>query len=160
MNHLRKFKHFNNQNIDIKIEDIEDIFSGVFDCGLKLNDCFVGVHLYPPKGYDIYSTKEYTLSAYRDKDAKSFKSFSVRLYPKDHDFVFDDDLFTELDLSIEIMENKYSMKFAIIQVRTPEGIWMTSISKFREWFYDLSKEEKEKFKVTSYLDIIFNTECV
>ena len=52
------------------------------------------------------------------------------------------------------------MKFAIIQVRTPEGIWMTSISKFREWFYDLSKEEKEKFKVTSYLDIIFNTECV
>lgn len=156
MKRLQKFNHFNNKSIEIKIEDIENIFSGVFDCGLKLNDCFTGIDMYPPKGYDVYSTKEYIKN--KDRDPKRFESFSVRLYPKYHYFIFDNDIFTELELSIQIMESKYSMKFAIIKLRTPDGIWMKSISKFREWFYNLSKEEKEKLKVASYLDIIFNTE--
>lgn len=148
---IKKFENF-----DESVDDIEDIFNGVLDCGLSVKDCFTGNNIdIKFKFAEYYNFKDITPAEFSNYDIGSFKSIVVRLDSNDFDFEIDIDVFKELEFSIKMMEDKFKVEFRYLYLRTPEGLWFKTPSVFKNWFVNLSDSQKRKLELVSYLDVIF-----
>jgi hypothetical protein len=159
MKHLEKFKLFEmrNSDLDITPEEVNDIFIGIQDFGLKFEDIFIGNSL-SIGDFDVV-TDHRQFGEIKDV----YRSLSVRLKSTiKNDFVIvEDGFYEEVKYSVAHLENQFSLKLNHIYLRTPNGIWFrnfdimnkyTNKSKSPEVIYN---PKTISVKYASYMDLAF-----
>ena len=126
MKHLKSYKIFESlKEEDIKQEEIQDIFIGVQDSGLKVDDIYMGNALSIGDREIVSDHNEFeTILGPDGHYVGSYKSFSIRLKAIDKNyFRFDDDLFIELKSAIGHVESEFALQLGSIYLRTFDGVW-------------------------------------
>lgn len=171
MNHLKTYKSFINEELDIDIDsaagqkmvqEISDIFVHVKDCGLEVADVYSGHALSMGEKEIVTDHIEFeTILGPHGKYVGSFKSLSIRLktYKKDDtdrpNFYIDNDLYSELESAISHTESQFNLKLSSIYLRTGSGVWFSSVKRMKRYIDELPFAKKSALRWVSHLDLTF-----
>ena len=156
MKHIKSYKLFESlKEGDIKQEEIDDIFIGVQDSGLKVDNIYIGNALSIGDREIVTDHREFeTILGPDGHYVGSYKSFSIRLKAID-DFRFDDDLFVELKSSIGHVESEFNLQLGSIYLRTFDGVWFNNVDTMEKYINDLPFAKRSSLRHVSYLDLTF-----
>lgn len=158
MKYIKSYKLFESlKEGDIKQEEIDDIFIGVQDSGLKVDNIYIGNALSIGDREIVTDHREFeTILGPDGHYVGSYKSFSIRLKAIDkNDFRFDDDLFAELKSSIGHVESEFNLQLGSIYLRTFDGVWFNNVDTMEKYINDLPFAKRSSLRHVSYLDLTF-----
>jgi hypothetical protein len=160
MKYLKSYKIFEKDEDQENINDIEDIFIHVKDLGLEVSDVYSGHSLSLGDKQIVTDHMEFSKIGPDGKFVDSFKSLNIRLKPYKKDntlgsFNIDDEVYEELESAINHVESQFNCEFSNLYLRTPNGVWFSSISVMKEYINNLPFAKKQSLKWVSYLDLTF-----
>jgi len=154
MKHIKSYKLFESSNrfveeIGITLDQVQDIFINVRDCGLEIDDIHIGNAL-------SIGDKEIVTDHNDLVFVDSYRSFSIRLKSTNrHDFHVENDLFDELKSSIGHIESEFNLQLGNIYLRTFDGVWFNNVDTMEKYINELPFAKKASLKWISYLDLTF-----
>jgi hypothetical protein len=159
MKYLKKFKLFESEDNEQIIREIEDIFSGIGDFGLEVDDIYSGTSL-SLGGRDIVTDhREFEMILGPDgKWIGTFQSFSIRLKSKNKNidgFYIDEGFFQELKDSIGHVESQLGLELNSLYLRTSSGVWFKDVDTLQKWIEELPFAQRASLKWVLYLDLTF-----
>ena len=158
MKYIKSYKIFESlKEEDITQEEIQDIFIGVQDSGLKVDNIYIGHALSMGDREIVTDHREFeTILGPDGHYVGSYKSFSIRLKAIDkNDFRFDNDLFVELKSSIGHVESEFNLQLGSIYLRTFDGVWFNNVDTMEKYINDLPFAKRSSLRHVSYLDLTF-----
>jgi hypothetical protein len=142
-------------NIGITLDQAQDIFIGIKDCGLEVDDIYTGNSL--SMGYKDIITNYLEFG----QIGKSYKSFTIRLKSINrHNFYIEKDLYDELKSSIGHIESELGLKLSYLYLRTPDGVWFKNLDSMEKYISNLSLDDISSLQWVSFLDLVFISKSI
>lgn len=139
------------------IDEISDIFLGVHDSGLRVDNIYVG-HALSIGDREIVTdhTEFETILGPDGHYVGSYKSLSIRLKAFErNNFNFDNDLYNELKSAIGHLESEFDLKIGTIYLRTPDGVWFNNVDTMEKYINELPFAKRSSLRHVSYIDLTF-----
>jgi len=135
-------------NIGITLDQVQDVFIDVKDCGLEVDDIYIGNALSLGNNEIVTDHNDLVFNSYR--------SFSIRLKCTNRqNFHIEKDIFDELKLSIGHIESEFNLQLGNIYLRTLDGVWFSNVDTMEKYINELPFAKKGSLKWVSYLDLTF-----
>lgn len=139
------------------IDEISDIFLGVHDSGLRVDNIYVG-HALSIGDREIVTdhTEFETILGPDGHYVGSYKSLSIRLKAFErNNFNFDNDLYNELKSAIGHLESEFDLQLGTIYLRTFDGVWFNNVDTMEKYINELPFAKRSSLRHVSYLDLTF-----
>lgn len=156
MKYLKKFKLFESQDNEQIVQEIKDIFSGIDDFGLEVDDVYSSTSLSIGERDIVTDHREFEMILGPDgKWTGTFQSLSIRLKSKNKEFYIDESLFQELKDCIGHVESQLGLKLNNLYLRTSNGVWFKDVDTLQKWIEELPFAQRSSLKWVLYLDLTF-----